>query len=186
MSNESLLHYACLCCNVNIDVIKPLIENYGCDPNVVTESNQSLLHYACQCGNLEAVRYLINKQHLDPFMRDNINQLEPLDYAVNSNQYNIAVYICRHCISSDELLNPNRIKTTIHLMKFIFNNIIMLRPNTWACSGADLIWKTADGDNIFQLTGSSKTCIAHISSAIVLEILNSHNADILLYISNLI
>jgi ankyrin repeat protein len=39
------------------------------------------------------------------------------------------------------------------------------------------MWKTADGDNILQLVGSSKTCIAHTPSAVVSEILNSHNAN---------
>ena len=37
--------------------------------------------------------------------------------------------------------------------------------------------ETADGDNILQLVGNSKTCIAHTLSAVVSEVLNSHNAN---------
>ena len=180
---DTPLHQACK--QGWLDIVEVLIEKYGCDPNVMTKNDESLLHYACQCdsidacGNIDVVKYLINKQHLNPLMRDSINQLEPLDYAVSNNQYSIAVYICQHCISSDEMLSPNRIKTTINLLRYI--------TDPWACSNEDPIypmWKTADGDNILQLVGSSKTCIAHIPSAVVSEILkfNSHNVNhIILY-----
>ena len=168
-NNESLLHYACL--YGHIDVVTLLIEKYGCDPNVVTDSNQSILHYACK-GGFYVVKYLINKQHLNPLTRDNISQLEPLDYAINNNQYYIALYICQHCISSEEMLNSSRIKTTINLIKYI-----ILRANTHVRSNEDPVWKTADGDNILQLVGNSKACIAHIPSEVVSEILNSHNAN---------
>jgi ankyrin repeat protein len=171
-SSESLLHYACL--YGHIDVVMLLIEKYGCDPSVVTKSGESLLHYACRYGNIDIVRYLINKQHLNPLMRDNMNQLEPLDYAVNNKQYSIAAYICQHCISSVEILSPNRIKTTINLIKYIMSS-----ANTWALNNEDPMWKTTDGDNILQLVGSSKTYIEHIPSAVVL---NSHNSnDIIAY-----
>ena len=40
------LHQAC---NKGwLDVVKLLIEKYGCDPNVRTRSNQSVLHCACR------------------------------------------------------------------------------------------------------------------------------------------
>jgi ankyrin repeat protein/signal recognition particle receptor subunit beta len=174
ISDESPLHYACR--YSHIDIVKLLIEKYGCDPNVVTKSNQSLLHYACRGGNIESdiIKYFINKHHLNPLIRDNINHLEPLDYAVYNNQYSIAVYICQNCISSDEMLNPNRIKTTINLIKYI------LKVGTWARSNEDPsypLWKTADGDTILQIMGSSKTCIAHMPTAIVSEILHSHNTN---------
>ena len=164
---EGLLHFACR--YDHIDVIKLLIEKYGCDPNAVTKSNESLLHYACQYGHIDVVKYLINEQHLNPLkIKDSVNQLEPLDYAINKNQYFIAVYLCQH-ISADETLCPNRIKTTINLI-----NYIILRADTWVCSDK---WKTADGDNILQLIGNSKICIAHIPSPVVSKILNSHNAS---------
>ena len=173
-SGESLLHYVCR--HDHIDIVKLLIEKYGCDPNVVTNSGESLLHYACLCGKIDIITYLIKKHYLNPLMRDNINQLEPLDYAINNNQYYTAVYICQHCISSDEMLSTNRIKTTINLIKYI-----ILRADTWARSNAieDSEWKTANGDNILQLVGSSKICIAHIPSSVVSQILSSHDANII-------
>ena len=150
-----------------LDLIEVLIEKYGCDPNVMTKSNQSLLHYACRDGHVDVIKYLINKHHLKPLIRDNINQLEPLDYAVNCNQYRVAVYICRHCISSDEMLNPNRIKTTINLIEYIIS-----RADTDSNA-----WKTANEDNILQLVASSETCIAHIPSAVVSKMLTSQKAN---------
>ena len=44
-----------------LDVVKLLIEEYGVDPNVTTNSNQSLLHYACRCDCIDIVNYLIKK-----------------------------------------------------------------------------------------------------------------------------
>ena len=82
---DTPLHQACK--QGWLDIVEILTEKYGCDPNVVTKSNESLLHYARQCGHVDVVKYLINKQHLNPLMRDNINQLEPLDYAVSNKQY---------------------------------------------------------------------------------------------------
>ena len=163
--NEGLLHCACRC--GNIDIVKLLIETYGSNPNVMTKSNQNLLHYACRFGNVDIVKYLFRNHHLNPLMRDN-DQLEPLDYAVSNDQYYTAVYICQHCISSDEMLSPNRIKTTINLIKYISK-----RPNT--CGNE---WKATVGDNILQLVGSSRTCISHIPSVVVSEILKISHHDI--------
>ena len=167
-SDESLLHYACQ--RGHIDIVALLIEECSCDPKVRTRSNQTLLHYACHCGNVDIIEYLINKQHLNPLMRDSINQSEPLDYAVNNNKPSIALYLCQHCISSDELLSPNRIKTTVNLIKFI-----ILRADRWVYDSIeDRIWTTANGDNILQLVGSSKMHIAHVPSAVMS---NCHNAS---------
>ena len=171
-SGENLLHYACRC--GQFGVVKLLIEKCGCDPSVTTKSNQTLLHYACQYGNLniDIIKYLINKQHLNPLIRDSINQSEPLDYAINNNKPSIAVYLCQ-CISSDEMLSPNRIKTTINLITFI------LRTDSYCMVYGcieDRIWKTANGDNILQLVGSSKMHIAHMPSAVILMSI-SHNAS---------
>ena len=166
-SGESLLHYACRCGNIGF--IKLLIEKCGCDPSVTTESNQTLLHYACQYhGNIDFIKYLINKQHLNPLIRDSINQSEPLDYAINNDKPSIGIYLCQH-ISSDEMLSPNRIKTTVNLIKFIIFRMVY-------GSIEDPLWKTANGDNILQLVGSSKMHIARIPSTVILMSI-SHNAS---------
>ena len=107
-TGDTPLHLACK--QGWLDVVKLLIEKYdGCDPNVRTRNNQSILHYACQYGHIDIAKYLINKWHLDPLLRDTY-QLESLDCALSNNRTVIAVYICKHCISSDEMLNPNRIR----------------------------------------------------------------------------
>ena len=162
--SDTPLHQACK--QGWMDVVELLIQQYGCDPFVTTRNHQSLLHYACGCGHIDIVEYLINEQHLDPLIRDHADQLEPLDYALNYEKTDIAMYICQHCISSDKILESNRIKTTLNLIKGI------LRTNP-----LDPKWKTADGYNILQLVGSSKSCISHMPSAIVLEMLNTSVAN---------
>ena len=164
LCGDTPLHQACR--HGWLDIIKLFIEKYGCDPNVTSKyAHQSPLHYACRYGHIDVVKYLINEQHLNPLLRNNIDDLEPLDYALNNNKTDIAVYLCQHCISSDELLNPNRIKTTINLIK----SVIRVNP-------FDPKWKPGDEDsssvNIVQLVGSSELCMSHMPSAIVLEILS--------------
>ena len=183
LRGDTPLHHACTWQDW-LDVVKLFIEKYGGDPNVKTKSNQSLLHYACQYGSIDIVEYLINKQHLNPLMREDIDQLEPLDCALNNNEADIAVYLCQHCISSDEMLNPNRIKTTVNLIKYMILRVDArpfvtrsLRVPGNQANPFDPRWKTADGDNVLRLVGSSKTCISHIPSAILLEILNSYDAN---------
>ena len=153
---DTLLHQACK--QGWLDIVKLLIEKYACDPNVT-----NLLHDACQYGNIDIVEYLINQQHVNPLLRDKFG-LEPLDHALNNNKTDIAIYICQHCITSVDLLNPNRIKTTINLI------ISILRANNWK-------WKTTDGDNILHIVESSKSCISYMPSAVVLKILNSGAAN---------
>ena len=159
---DTPLHQACK--QGWLDIVKLFIEKYGCDPNVITRSNQSTLHYACQhYGHIDVVEYLIKKHHLNPLLRDN-HQLEPLNYALNNNKTNIAAYICQHCISSGLMLIPYRIETTVNLIKSI------LKGDTF-----DPNWKTTNGDNILQLVGSSKPCILHMPSAVMLKILSIGN-----------
>ena len=161
---DTPLHQACK--QGWLDIVKLFIEKYGCDPNVTNWTNQNLLHYVCQYGHIDVVEYLLKKHHLNPLLRDRIG-LEPLDYALNNNKTDIAIYICQHCITSVDLLNPNRIKTTINLI------ISILRAN----NPFDQKWKTTDGDNILHIVESSKSCISHMPSAVVLEILNSGAAN---------
>ena len=158
---DTPLHQACK--QGWLDIVKLFIEKYDCDPYVTNRSNQSLLHYACRYGHMDIVQYLINEQHSNPMLRDNFD-LEPLDHAVSRNIFetNIAVYICQHCISSEDMLNPKRIETTVNLIQLI------LRTNPY-----DPEWKTANGDNILKIVWSSKSCISHMPSAVVLEILHS-------------
>ena len=163
---DTPLHQACK--QGWLDIVKLLIEVFGCDPNVTSNYHQNPLHYACRYGHIDVVEYLINEQQMNPLLGNNIDDLEPLDYALNNNKIDIAVYICQQCISSDELLNPDRIKTTLNLIK----SIIRADP-------FDPKWKTADEDSssIVQLVGSSKLCISHMPSAVVLEILKINSTD---------
>ena len=158
-NGDTPLHQACK--QGWLDIVKQLIEECGCNPYVLSRyDHQSLLHYACWYGHIDIFEYLYVKQHLNPLLKDD-HLLEPLDYALNSKT-SIAVYICQHCITSDEMLDPKRIKTTINVMK----NILIMNP-------FDPKWKTANGDNILQLVGSSELCISCIPSVVVLEMLKN-------------
>ena len=155
---DATLHQACK--QGWLDIVKQLIEEYECNPYMTSRCGQTPLHYACWYGHKDIFEYLHIKQHLNPLLKD-AYQHEPLDYALNSKT-SIAVYICQHCITSDEMLDPNRIKTTINLLK----SILIMNP-------LDPKWKTANGDNILQLVGSSELCISYIPSVIVLEMLKN-------------
>ena len=108
------------------------------------------------------VEYLIKEQCLNPLLRDHDHN-DSLDYALSCNKIDIVVYICQYYISSDEMLNPNRIKTTINLIKHI-----IIKSNPY-----DPKWITADGDDILQLVGSSRLLISLMPSAVVFEILET-------------
>ena len=158
-SGDTPLHQACK--QGWLDMVKLFVKKYGCDPKMMDNHyHQNPLHYACQYGHIEVVDYLINKHGLSPQLRDDIDHHDSLDYALYNNKTDVVVYICQHCISSNELFEPNRIKTTINLIKHI------LRANP-----CDPKWKTTNGDNILQLVRNSKSSISHMPSAIVLELI---------------
>ena len=171
---DTPLHRACK--RGCLDIVKLLIEEYGCDPTVRTGSNKNVLHYACGHGHIDVVKYLIDKQHVNPLLRD-YAILEPLDYALNNNKPEVAAFICQHCISSDEMLNPNRINTTINLIKYL----LRVNPRSFVAINP-IKWKTSNGDNILLLVGCSKSFISHIPSEVMLEILNSCNAKYVVFI----
>ena len=105
-----------------------------------------------------------------------MNQLEPLDYAVNNNHYYIALYICQHCISSDEMLNPNRITMTIiNLIKYVISKW------TWVCIKNEApMWKVPMGTVFFNLWERPRQ-LSHIQcmpSVVVSKILTSHSAAV--------
>ena len=154
---DTALHQACK--QGWLDIVKTLIEEYGCDPNVNSKycNYQSPLHYACRYGHIEVVDYLIK---LEPMY--GVDHFNSLDCALNNDKTDIAVYICQHCISSEEMLNPSRIKTTLNLIKHI------LRTDP-----SDPKWTTSDKSIILRLVGGSKFCISHMPSAVMLEVLDT-------------
>ena len=101
---------------------------------------QYLLHYACQYGDVYAVNFLLNKLCFNPRLRDSARRQEPLDYALDNDHANVTGYLCKKCISSDEMLQTWRKETTLNLVKHIIEH-----------NPFDPNWKTASGDNILPL-----------------------------------
>ena len=157
-NGDTPLHQACK--RGWLDIVKLLIERYGCDPDV-TDKNlyQSPLHYACQYGHINVVKYLINERGCNVLLNDK-NKLEPLDHALNNNHTDIANYVCKHCISSDVMLKTDRYETTSTIVRAIVH-----KPD-------NLEWKSADGDDILQLVCRCESIISRMPSAVMLEWLN--------------
>ena len=84
---------------------------------------------------------------------------------VLKNSSNIAECLCQHYISSRDLVlfsddHPGR---TANLARVIANSEFGLHSNL----------RTAEGDSILQLVGNSKLCILHMTSALVLKMLDN-------------
>ncbi|MCG8625007.1 MAG: ankyrin repeat domain-containing protein, partial [Proteobacteria bacterium] len=95
---DTPLHRACK--QGWLDIVEMLIEKYGCDPNMVTESGESLLHYACRYGHIDVVKLLIEKCGCDPKVRTKSNQTL-LHYAYQYGN----IYIVKYLINKQHL-NP--------------------------------------------------------------------------------
>jgi len=58
------LHYAAF--HGNLEVVRTLVEEYGCNPRSADKNNFTPLHYACYGGHKDVVKYLVSGQKCDP------------------------------------------------------------------------------------------------------------------------
>ena len=64
------LHYAAF--HGNLEVVRTLVEEYGCYPRSADTNRCTPLHYACYGGHKDVVKYLVTEQsHCDPKVKDN-------------------------------------------------------------------------------------------------------------------
>ena len=158
---DTSLHQACR--QGWLDIVKLLIEECGFSPDTTNEDSESPLHYACQYGRYDVVKYLI-KQGSNPRLKDS-SGFEPLDVALLYDHINIACYLGKNCISSAELLAPDRKKRNfIIVRKIIQHDLYPPLPQL----------KTTGGDSFLNLVCySSNMTSACLSSYCFKQLLNS-------------
>ena len=141
-----------------LDVVQLLVEKVNHDIDVTTKrSSQSPLHISCRYGRVDIVKFL-TIYGCNPVWRDWRGK-EPIEYALDYG-YNVIVhYICTHCITSAIMLAPNRIKTTLNIIRKILHD---------SCRNLD--WKMSDGDNILETVFHSKLIVKYLSPKDVLKL----------------
>jgi ankyrin repeat protein len=87
---DTLLHIACR--NGWLDMVKLLVEESGCDPEVKDCGKQRPLHYACRYGCLETIQYLIQEQKCD-LTALTPDQWTPFYYACRYGHLNVIKYL---------------------------------------------------------------------------------------------
>ena len=89
------LHYACDHEEVNnLIVVKYLISERGCQPEVKDKHKMTPLHYASQRGQIKIVRYLIDEQHCCKKVED-VTKYTPLHFACMNGHSNVVKYLIR-------------------------------------------------------------------------------------------
>ena len=151
-SIDTSLHQACR--KGWLDIVDLLIKKCGFSPDITDENGESPLHYACKYGRFDIVKYLI-KQGSNPRMKDKLGR-EPLDYAFQYNQIVIACYLCQNCISSAEILLPDRKKRNLTIVRKILQHDL--------CSQLFQL-KTTDGDSFLNLVFYSSNMITSCMSS---------------------
>ena len=76
--NRKPLHYAAF--YGNLEVVRTLVEKYGCNPQSASRNKCTPLHYACHGGHPDVVKYLVNEQKCNTRVKDQKGNL-PLHLA---------------------------------------------------------------------------------------------------------
>ena len=163
-TGDTPLHQACK--KGWLDVVKIMIEKYGCAPNVMNKNCQKPMHYACQHSQANIVQYLISIEKLDQLELHGYVCELLLSVATLRSSNTIAAFLCQNYLSSEVLFNDGyqeRMKSTVNLISVIGNSKFGFHSNI----------RTVEGDRILQLAGNSKLCISYMQSALVLKILNN-------------
>ena len=75
-----------------LEVLKELIEKYGCDPIYATERGHTLIYVACARGRTSVARYLAQKYGIDPNQRNNMHST-PLFAASNNGHFEVMIML---------------------------------------------------------------------------------------------
>ena len=75
--SQTPLHYAAF--HGNLEVVRALVEEHGCNPRSVDSNKCTPLHYACYGGNQDIVKYLVTVQKCDPHLKGHEGHL-PLHF----------------------------------------------------------------------------------------------------------
>ena len=71
MSWMELKPLHCAAFHGNLEVVRTLVEKYGCNPRSAGNNKCTPLHYACCGGHQDVVKYLVAGQNCDPHLKSN-------------------------------------------------------------------------------------------------------------------
>ena len=120
--NMSGLHYACQ--KGHTGLVKYLVEECGCDINVLNGDGLTPLHLACKYGNsVEVVKYLLNRSECNSLMRANDGSTA-VHFACTTTQFNPEIVeilvkhgaiVCKRALSlpNDSPRSTNVVKPAI-------------------------------------------------------------------------
>ena len=85
------IHIACL--EGHLNVVKYLITQQRCDPNVKGANGRTLFHNACVEGHMDIIRYLITEQGCDPVIKDNNGDMPIHIASLGAGHLNVVKYL---------------------------------------------------------------------------------------------
>ena len=161
------LHEACK--HGWLDIVQLLIEKYHYNVDVRDKlCGQTPLHLSCQYGRVNVVIYLV-EHGCNLTLRD-IKGKESVDYALEQDYTYIAYYLCKHGISSAMMLSTDRIKTTVSLLRKMFQD-----------DSHYIEWKTSNGDSILETVCHSKSIAMYMSTKEILSLINNIHSKVIHY-----
>ena len=86
---DTLLHLSAQ--HGHLGIVKFLIEDVKCDPNIKGQQEKAPLHHASERGHLGVVKYLVDVCHCDPLCPD-LNKYTPLHEASAKGQFEVVLY----------------------------------------------------------------------------------------------
>ena len=94
---NTLLHYACL--SDNLEIVRFLINDEGCDVNICNNQGDTSLHNACCTGNIDLVQILLQVKNCD-VCAQNANGEIPAAIALNHSHDNVFRLLVtkQHCV----------------------------------------------------------------------------------------
>jgi ankyrin repeat protein len=133
--------------NKDFNICYLLLSNEDLNINVRDEDNYSLLHGAIFLNDIRLVRYLIK---LNPFDKDNIKNISPIELALQNKFYDAVIQMAIH-IEPKEL---KRFFLNLVLLKYINENNIT-GINNVISKGANVNIPFFNGKSIFELIKES-------------------------------
>ena len=106
----TLLHIAAS--KGHIDVVKCLVDEFGCSPATEGFENRNILHCACEKGHCKLVEFLITRYKLDPLSVDSYGNTA-LHYAVLGGSEEVAKLLITKYKCPVDCVN-NRHRTPLH------------------------------------------------------------------------
>ena len=96
-----------------MSIVKYLIREQHCNPNIANKFGMTLFYAACYNGNMDLIQYLITEPGCDPALPDN-NGCLPIHIACVGNHLKVVKYLINEQICSPNSTSKNG-KTPLHI-----------------------------------------------------------------------